>query len=187
MEGRGGDFKSPFHFLHHLPRRPPWITGRSWHRNAVCTNSTTLAQFSSSSVQSSLCYLSPPSRVAASLSLSPRLAVASHPLRSSARILDGPPARLFRRRFTALSISTSVGTPSSTAKGSMVTGMVFPGGGYPAVKCGLLRRDPLERSSSRWRGAVHCRLVPPLKAVPRLLGERWVRLHQSLQLTSCLK
>ena len=22
VEGRGGDFKSPFHFLHHLPRRP---------------------------------------------------------------------------------------------------------------------------------------------------------------------
>ena len=44
---------------------------------------------------------------------------------------DGVPteAWLFRRRFTAHSISASVGTPSSTAKGSMVTGMVFPGGG----------------------------------------------------------
>ena len=31
VERRGGDFKSPFHFLHHLPRRPPWILGRSRH------------------------------------------------------------------------------------------------------------------------------------------------------------
>ena len=46
---------------------------------------------------------------------------------------NGPPARLFRRHFTAHSISASVGTPSSTAKGSMVTGMLSPGGGYPAV------------------------------------------------------
>ena len=23
LQGFGGDFKSPFHFLHHLPRRPP--------------------------------------------------------------------------------------------------------------------------------------------------------------------
>ena len=46
---------------------------------------------------------SPPplSLVAVSLSLSPRLAAANHPLRSSARILDSPPVRLFCRRFTA--------------------------------------------------------------------------------------
>ena len=33
VEGRGGDFKSLFHFLHHLPQRPPWIPGRSRHRD----------------------------------------------------------------------------------------------------------------------------------------------------------
>ena len=31
VEGSGGDFKLTFHILHHLPRRPPWIPGRSWH------------------------------------------------------------------------------------------------------------------------------------------------------------
>ena len=31
VEGSGGDFKSPFHILHQLPRRPPWIPGRSRH------------------------------------------------------------------------------------------------------------------------------------------------------------
>ena len=33
MEGSGGDSKSPFHILHHLPRRPPWFQGRSRHRD----------------------------------------------------------------------------------------------------------------------------------------------------------
>ena len=31
VEGSGGDSKSPFHILHHLPRRPPWFLGRSRH------------------------------------------------------------------------------------------------------------------------------------------------------------
>ena len=31
VEGSGGDFKSPFHILHHLPRRPTWLQGRSRH------------------------------------------------------------------------------------------------------------------------------------------------------------
>ena len=53
----------------------------------------------------------------------------NHPFRSSTRILDSPPAQLFCRRFTAHSIYASVGTPSSTTNGSMVTGMVSPGGG----------------------------------------------------------
>ena len=43
-------------------------------------------------------------------------------------ILDGPPARLFCRRFTAHSTSASEGTPYSTSNGSIVTGMVSPGG-----------------------------------------------------------
>ena len=28
VEGSGGDFKSPAHGLHHLPRLPPWVPGR---------------------------------------------------------------------------------------------------------------------------------------------------------------
>ena len=32
VEGSGGDFKSPAHGLHHLPRLPPWFTGGSWYR-----------------------------------------------------------------------------------------------------------------------------------------------------------
>ena len=71
----------------------------------------------------------PPSLVAVSLSFFPRLATANHPFRSSARILDGPLARLFCRHFNAHSTSPSVGTPSSTTNDSMVTGMVSPGGG----------------------------------------------------------
>ena len=31
VEGSGGDSKSPFHILNHLPRRPPWFQGRSRH------------------------------------------------------------------------------------------------------------------------------------------------------------
>ena len=31
VEGSGGNSKSPFHILHHLPRRPPWIEGRLRH------------------------------------------------------------------------------------------------------------------------------------------------------------
>ena len=31
VEGSGGNSKSPFHILHHLPRCPPWIQGRSRH------------------------------------------------------------------------------------------------------------------------------------------------------------
>ena len=33
VEGRGGDFKSPPHLLHHLPRRTPWVPGRLRHRD----------------------------------------------------------------------------------------------------------------------------------------------------------
>ena len=32
MEGGGKDFKSLAHSLHHLPRLPPWVSGRSRHR-----------------------------------------------------------------------------------------------------------------------------------------------------------
>ena len=32
VEGSGGDFKSPAHSVHHLPRLPPWVTGRSQDR-----------------------------------------------------------------------------------------------------------------------------------------------------------
>ena len=32
MEGIGGDFKSPDHGLHHIPRLHPWISGESRHR-----------------------------------------------------------------------------------------------------------------------------------------------------------
>ena len=32
VEGSGGDFKSPAHILHHLPRLPTWILGGSRHR-----------------------------------------------------------------------------------------------------------------------------------------------------------
>ena len=109
-----------------------YSSARSPSRNAVCTSLTTRAQFSSSaavSVRRSLCSLPHPSSlVAASLSFSPHLAAAIQTLRSSARILDGPPARLFRRRFTAHSIYASVGTPSTTTKGSIVTRMLTPGG-----------------------------------------------------------
>ena len=31
VEGSGGNFKSPFHILHHLPRLPTWLQGRSRH------------------------------------------------------------------------------------------------------------------------------------------------------------
>ena len=31
VEGRGGEFKSPPHLLHHLPRRTPWVPVRSRH------------------------------------------------------------------------------------------------------------------------------------------------------------
>ena len=33
VEGSGGDSKSPFHILHHLPQRPPWFSGRSRHKD----------------------------------------------------------------------------------------------------------------------------------------------------------
>ena len=32
VEGSGGDFKSPAHGLHQLPRLPPWVPGRSQER-----------------------------------------------------------------------------------------------------------------------------------------------------------
>ena len=32
LEGSGGYFKSPAHSLHHLPRLPPWVPGRSRDR-----------------------------------------------------------------------------------------------------------------------------------------------------------
>eukprot|EP00978_Attheya_sp_CCMP212_P036562 scaffold166928_cov37-Attheya_sp.AAC.1 len=48
--------------------------------------------------------------------------------RCSPLIPDGPPERLFRRRFTASAISLSSGTSSGTSTGSTSIGMGSPGG-----------------------------------------------------------
>ena len=55
-----------------------------------------------------------------------------------------------------------------------------------AVQRDPLRRDLLERNSSRQRSAVDRSLLPPLDAVPRLLDEERIRPHQSLHLCPCL-
>ena len=94
-----------------------------------------------------------------------------------------PPARLFLRRLTAQSTSASSGTPSSTAKGVISTGILYPGGGtrmYSVTRSAIIRLSVAR--AGRRRSAVHCCLVPPLKAVPRLLDEGRVRLHQRFHL-----
>ena len=50
------------------------------------------------------------------------------------------------------------------------------------------RRDPwYGKADRRWWGAVQCFLVPPLKAVPRLLDEGWIRLHHIFHLRPRLR
>ena len=100
----------------------------------------------------------------------------------SARIRDGLPERLLRRRLTAHSISPFSGTTSLTMKGFIATGMLSPGGGTWLYSATLSARDPLELNSSGRRSAVERSLLPPLDPVPGLLDEGWIRPHQRLHL-----
>ena len=114
-------------------------SARSPYLKVVCTNSTTLAQFSAPSRVS---YRPPPSLSVVSPLIFPIRATAIHSFRSSARIHDVPPARLLRRRLTAHSISPSSGTPYFTSKDSISTGMLSPGGGihlYSATLSAIIR------------------------------------------------
>ena len=91
-------------------------------QNAVCTSSTRLSQCGSSSSSSPYVFSSPFSDARFTL-----LDAASHPFRCSAHIPDGPPDLFHLSFLTTSSISSSVGTESSTSTGFIVTGMFSPG------------------------------------------------------------
>ena len=71
----------------------------------------------------------PPFYVSAVYPFSSLRAATSHHLMCSARIRDGPPERLLRRRLTSHSIYPSSSTKSLTLNGSIATGMLSPRGG----------------------------------------------------------
>ena len=97
-------------------------SANSSSRNAVCMISTRFSQCVSPSSPSVV----PSPFSAARYSL---LDAASHPFRCSARIPEGPLDLFLRIFLTASSISSSVGTESSTFTGRTVTGMFSPGDG----------------------------------------------------------
>ena len=45
MEGSGGDYQSPFHLLHQLPRLPKYILGRSRCRDLHPKGQTVLEDY----------------------------------------------------------------------------------------------------------------------------------------------